>query len=402
MNNNTNFIGQHIFSQLNILCKRAELSSVILATKADHYYKKLKCYEHFISMLFCAVSGSSSLREIVGGLSVAQGKLKHLDIDYVPPKSTLSDGNKQRPASVFKNIYMHLYQKYKPSLSDSTLPKSILNQLYLMDSTVFGLFKAILKTSGRYSLDGKRKGGIKKNTIIEGNSLMPCFIQFNAAADNDQQIYKALNLPSGSYIVFDKGYNNYAQFATFTKNKIYFVTRQKENALYSSQYECLHDAETPESILKEETILQTYTDENKTSQTLRLRRIAWLDEKRNITYELITNNFLLDAITIVNLYRYRWKIELFFKKLKQNFPLNYFVGDNQNAIEIQIWCTLTALLLLSIQHKQHQPKMAFSVFVSIIRLHLFNYTSLADLMKHYKAKPPPVVQSDLFMVHPAF
>lgn len=402
MNNSTNFIGQHIFSQLTSLCKRAELSVVFKTSNADHYYKRLKGFEHFISMLFCAVSGSTSLREIVGGLSVAQGKLRHLDIDYVPPKSTLSDANKQRSSFVFKNIYEHLYKKYKPNLSDSRLPKTVLDKLYLMDSTVFGLFKAILKTSGRNAIDSKRKGGIKKNTIIEGASLMPCFVKFNAAADNDQKIYEHLNLPCGSYIVFDKGYNNYLQFAEFTRKEIFFVTRQKENALYQTQFECWHDDSVPQSILKEETILQQYKDENGMLKTLRLRRIAWLDEKRNITYELITNNFLLDAITIVNLYRYRWQIELFFKKLKQNFPLNYFVGDNQNAIEIQIWCALIALLLLSIQHIQHKTKMAFSVFVTIVRTHLFSYISIAQIIQHYKPNPPPVKVPNLFDILPAF
>ena len=107
--------------------------------------------------LYCVVSGCTSLREIVSGLGLAQGKLNHLGIDYVPPRSTLSDGNKNRPADVFKNIYHHLYQKYKPSLSDSTLPKAVIQKLFLMDATVFGLFKAILKTSGRHSDNGKKK-----------------------------------------------------------------------------------------------------------------------------------------------------------------------------------------------------------------------------------------------------
>jgi hypothetical protein len=351
-------------------------------------------------MLYCVVSGCTSLREIVSGLGIASGKLNHLGITYVPPRSTLADGNKNRSADVFKNIYHHLYKKYKPNLSDSTLPKHVIDKLFLMDSTVFALFKAILKTSGRHSDSGRKKGGIKKNTVIEGNSLMPCFINFNAAADNDQQIYKALNFTKGSYVVFDKGYNNYAQFAAFTRQGVYFVTRQKENALYQNQYECLHDNNTPHpEILKEESILQTYKDEHGMPQTLRLRRIAWLDTKRNITYELITNNFLLDAMTIVQLYRYRWKIELFFKKLKQNFPLQYFVGDNQNAIEIQIWCALIALLLLSVLHSQNKSSMAFSVFVTIVRLHLFNYIDIKMLIKEYqlgRKKNKPKQDLDLF------
>lgn len=397
MNQSNNYFGQHLFSQITFLCNKAILQPIIDKTKANRYYKRLHFYEHFISMLYCSLSGCTSLREIVSGLGIAQGKLNHLGISYVPPRSTLSDGNKQRPADTFKAVYQALYQKYKPSLSDSTLPKAILQKLFLLDATVFGLFKAILKTSGRYAANGKKKGGIKKNTVIEAASLMPSFIQFDAAADSDQRIYKNLSLPAGSYLVFDKGYNNYRQFAAFDREGIFFITRQKDNAIFTTLIECLHDEASPDNILKETLIELSYQDENGQQQTLKLRRIAWWDEEKQRAFEFITNNFELDAATIALLYKYRWKIELFFKKLKQNFPLQYFVGDNQNAIEIQIWCALIALLLLSCIHHQHRSKMAFSVFVTVLRLHLFNYISIASLIRHYQQqRKRNVSQPELF------
>jgi hypothetical protein len=104
MNQSNNFVGQHIFSQVTSLCSRQELTPAIHAAKADRYYKHLRCYEHFISMIYCVVSGCTSLREIVSGLGLAQGKLNHLGIGYVPPRSTLSDGNRKRPAYVFKRL----------------------------------------------------------------------------------------------------------------------------------------------------------------------------------------------------------------------------------------------------------------------------------------------------------
>lgn len=213
---------------------------------------------------------------------------------------------------------------------------------------------------------------------------MPSFIQFDAAADSDQRIYKNLSLAAGSYLVFDKGYNNYKQYAAFSNNGIYFITRQKDNAVFSDVIECLHDDSSSDNTLKETVILLSYKNENQQEQVLRLRRIAWWDQTTQRSFEFITNNFELDAVIIALLYKYRWKIELFFKKLKQNFPLKYFVGDNQNAIEIQIWCALIALLLLSTIHHQHKSTMAFSVFVTVLRLHLFNYISIAALLKQYQ------------------
>ena len=350
------------------MCSKSILTPIILKAKGNHYYKKLKTYEHFIAMLYCVVTGSTSLREIEAGLGIAQGKLNHLGIEYVPPRSTLSDGNKNCSSNIFRAIYDGLYEKYKPNFSDSTkISKVILQKLYLMNSTVFSFFKEILKTSGRYSMDGKKKGVIKKNTILDSVSLMPSFISFTAAAQSDQKIYKDINLIQGSYIVFDKGYNNYQAFLKFTQQGVFLDTRQKQNAVYT-------------------TVIEAMFYENNQTQTLKLRRIAWYDEKKDRCYEFITNNFEIDATMIAQLYQYRWKIELFFKKLKQNFPLQYFVGDNQNAIEIQIWMALIASLLLSVIHQQQKTKMAFSVFVTIIKLHLFNYISIGGLLGKYNKK----------------
>ena len=386
MNQSNNFTGQHIFSQILSLTSRESLSEVFRGTKANHYYKQLKGWEHFVSMMFCVLGNCQTLREITMGLEVYEGKLNHLGIEKAPARSTLSDANKNRPSDVFKAIYQHLQAQYTLVLSDSTLPKYVLQKLFLIDSTVFSLFKEILRTSGRGSLDGKRKGGIKKNAVLNAVSLMPELIRFTAAAVNDQQFLQYIQLPRGSYLTFDKGYNNYAQFAAFTEQGIFFITRQKENAVYTSLQEHAPKSNTPNAVLKDETIQQTYKDADGRDQTLCLRRIAWWNEEQKRVYEFITNNFDLPAKTVADIYRYRWQIELFFKKLKQNFPLQYFVGDNQNAIEIQIWCALIAMLLLQTIHSKNKCSLAFSNLVSIVRLHLYNYTSLAKIIAFYNKK----------------
>ena len=153
-------------------------------------------------------------------------------------------------------------------------------------------------------------------------------------------------------------------------------------------------------MLKDEIIEQKYTDEAGRKQALQLRRIAWWDKEEERVYEFITNNFELGAKIIADIYRYRWQIELFFKKLKQNCPLAYFVGDNQNAIEIQIWCALIAILLVTVIHTTNKSKMAFSNLMTLIRIHLTNYISLKELIalhnkKKKRGKTPPK-KRDLF------
>ena len=386
MNKSNTFVGQHIFAQVLSLSSKDSLAPVFKSTHANKWYKSIKAWEHYVTMMFSVLSGCTSLRETVKGLEAFGGKLNHLNMEKVPARSTLADANQNRKALVFSRIYENLSQRYRLNLSDSTLPQGVLSKLFIIDSTVFGLFKAILKTSGRSSVDGKKKGGIKKNTMIQATSHTPVLIRFNAAADNDQQFLKYIDLPSGSYLTMDKGYNNYKQFARFTAKGIFFITRQKDNAVYTSVAEKILRAGTPQAVLKDETIHQIYKDDNNKDQTLELRRIAWWDAQTQRVYEFITNNFELEAITIAEIYRYRWQIELFFKKLKQNFQLQYFVGDNQNAIEIQIWCALIAVLLLTVIHQYNKSKMAFSNVATLLRIHLAGYISIKELLALHNKK----------------
>lgn len=404
MPESTSFPGQHVFAQLANLCPRSVLQPVINGAGVDRYVKHFFAYDHFMTMLYCAVSGASSLREICSSLTVSDGKMSHLGLLHPPTRNTLSQANMRRDASVFEKMYHALLKHYQPLLQDSKNINSGKRSLFLIDSTVFSLFKAILKTTGRHRLDGRSKGGIKKNTVLDGSTLMPVQVCFSSAATNDQRLYDQLNLNAGALVVFDKGYFNYAAFARFCLNDVHFVTRLKEGTIF----------ETVEDLRAKGTVLargSSVVDEKisfpnlnlppELGESLQLRRILWCAEGTGELIEFLTNDFGLKAAEIAQLYKYRWQIELFFKRLKQNFPLRYFVGDNQNAIEIQIWCCLIANLLLTVLHKQHKSKLAYSVFMVCLRLHLFTYISIARLVQVYQRdrwkKPGPNQKTpDLF------
>ena len=405
MNKSTDYLGQPILSQLLSLIDKPVIQQTICSHKANYRYKKLFLWDHLVSMLYGVFTNCTSLREIQHGLEVCQGKLNHLNLSRVPPRSTLSDGNQRRPARVFGTIYQKLYAAYKSVISDSTLKAEIAKRLFILDSTTISLFKAILKPAGRKRSDGKSKGGMKVNTLLHAETHMPSFINYMAAALHDQQFYNYIKeLPDNSIIVFDKAYINYQQFDAFNKRDIFYVTRQKDNSVYTS----IEEFELPDNpcILKDERIEVKYKHDNE-DKTLQMRRVAVFSEKYKTAFVFITNNFELSASEIDAIYQNRWQIEVFFKKLKQNFPLTYFYGDNTNAIEIQIWCALIALLLLQVMHKEQNSKMAFSILAAIVRLHLMNYVSLSRIIDTYKAKrsrvkkkpdKPPSTQS----IPPAF
>lgn len=389
MDNITNFVGQPIFTQVLSLIDAGLIASACKKHSSDKFSKKLKFRDHLLTMLYTVFARCTSLREVQTGLELCNGKLNHLNLDKVPARSTLSDGNKKRSSKVFETLYLSLYEKYKSVISDSKLPAAISNKLYILDSTTISLFKAILKPAGRKRSDGKSKGGIKAHTLLKADSNMPSFIKFTASAMHDQQFYECMKeLPNHSIIAFDKAYINYEQFDKFNDRGITYVVPQKDNAQYKSVHE-LALSEHENCILKDEIIAVEYSLDNKNvkvKKTLHLRRIAYYSLKHDATFIYWTNNTEFEAMEIVAIYQNRWQIEKFFKKLKQNFPLTYFLGDNVNAIEIQIWCALIGLILLQVIHNEQNVTIAFSILASIVSIHLMNYTSLTDILNHYKKK----------------
>ena len=385
----TDYVGQPIFTQVLSLIDKAQVDAACKTHQSNKFSKKLSFKDHFTTMMYCIFSRCTSIREVQAGLELCNGKLNHLNLQKVPPRSTLSDGNKKRNSDVFGTLYQSLFQKYKHIISDSPLKQSIASKLYILDSSTISLFKAILKPAGRKRSDGKSKGGIKVHTLLKADSNMPSFIKYTAAALHDQRFYECINqLPDGSIITFDKAYINYQQFVKFNERGITYVVPQKDNADFSCVEELALIDEEP-NILKDEIIAVRYTEQIEQTtikRTLKLRRIAYYSEKHQATFVYWTNNTELTASDIVAIYQNRWQIEKFFKKLKQNFPLNYFLGDNENAIQIQIWCALIGLLLLQVLFAENKTTIAFSIVASIVSLHLMNYSSITEIIEKYKQK----------------
>ena len=327
-------------------------------------------------MVFATLSGSSSLREVSSIMLACEGKINHLGLTSFPKRSTLSDANKKRSSNVFADIYQSIYEQYKKVLSDSNPRTLPIKDLKIVDSSTISLFSDVLRGVGRNPLTGKKKGGIKMHTMINACEDVPCLVRFSSAATHDHTFLKELELKKGSFVVFDKGYVDYQQYHKWSLESVYFVTRQKDNATYQSLEEFDIKEEIHSGILKDERI-EVIKDKN----AITLRRIAFYHQEQNRVYEFITNNFELQADTIADIYKQRWQIETLFKRLKQNFPLKYFLGDNQNAIEIQIWVSLIIQLIMLVVQRNAKRKWAFSNMMSVIRYHLMTYIDLFKFLK---------------------
>lgn len=406
-NTEIKFVGQPIFKQVVNLIEAVNLNGIIKKHQADHYYKAFKARAHLVTMLFGILGRCDSMTEICEGLRAMGGKLNHLGLDKAPAKSTACDGLRNRDSKFFEAVYFSLVSHYQGFLSDSRTFGLTFKEVLLIDSTTIRLFSDILKGVGRNPKgDGKKKGGLKVHMLIDAVQSVGRFVKITAAKVHDKNFLKSLELVSHSMVVFDRAYNYYHQFALWTQNQVFFVTRLKKNAAYSvievkrSHYRKKGQAK----VLGDEVIELEYCpeDENGAKQTkskkrIRLRKVCYQDEQGRY-FEFLTNNFEITAEEVAFLYKKRWGIELLFKKMKQNFQLHYFYGESENAIYTQVWCTLIAQLLLTVVQKMAQAKKAFSVVASLVRLHLISMLDVFELLRGTKrayqgtGPPPPTGQ----------
>ena len=379
MNKSTNFTGQPVFTQLLSYLHRPLIQSIATKQKSDHYTKRFSTYGHLVTMLYSVFNNCDSLREVTTGLLAWEERISHLGINFHPRRSTLSDANRRRSEKVFEEIYLALFAKYKHFLSDS---RSSSKKLYVFDSTTITLFKEILKGAGRSNLNGKRKGGIKVHTLMDHKQAVPKMIRFSAAAANDSQFLKEVDLPTGSVLVFDRGYPDYRSYNRFSQQKITWVTRLRKNASFDSIQDLeVSDFNRKRGVLSDQLIVMGH-NLNKKAIKVKSRLIQYKDSKTNKTFQFITNNTDLSALTIAQYYKKRWKIELLFKQLKQNYPLKSFLGDNENAIKIQIWTTLIANLIVQIIRNLSKTKLSFSNMVAMIRVYIGTYIHLFNFIRN--------------------
>ena len=386
-------VGQPIFKQIIDLLSVINLESIIKKHNSDYYYKAFKSKTHIITMLFGILSRCDSMGEICEGMRAMRGKLNQLGLKSSPAKSTACDGLRNRSDSFFEEIYFSLVKRYQSFLSDSRTFGLTFKEVLLVDSTTIRLFSDLLKGVGRNPKgDGKKKGGLKVHMLIDAVQQVGRFIKITEAKVHDKNFLKSLELISHSMVVFDRAYNYYHQFALWTKNKVFFVTRQKSNAVYTVvKTERKHNRKKGVAkVLREEIIELEYVPEDESGkrqngkrEKVRLRRICYQDEQ-NRYFVFLTNNMEITAEEVAFLYKKRWGIELLFKKMKQNFQLHYFYGENQTAIRTQVWCTLIAQLLLTVLQKKAKVEKAFSIVATLVRIHLISLLDVYELLRGTK------------------
>ncbi len=385
MNKDTTFIGQPIFLQLIKFIPRNIIRKKEHEHSTNRYIKKFDGYNHLVTLLFSILSRCDSLREVSSGMLSQANKLSHLGIDYIARRSTLSDANARRDSKFFADIYYSLCAKYLPFLSDSQ-PRKSKYRFKIIDSSTITLFKELLKATSMANKSGKRKGGMKVHTLMDSHSSIPIVVNFTAAAENDIDFLSNLNdehLAKDSVLVFDKGYISYYMYEQLSLRGVTYVTKRINRAKFRLINERCGTVESPLIVCDQIVEFTKKADYNKGTPkiTHRARCIVYKESEHSEELIFQTNNFKIPAMDVVELYHQRWQIELLFKQLKQNFELKYFLGDNVNAIESQVWVALIANLLVSVVKAQVKRRCSFTGIVSLLRIHLMNYISMIKLLE---------------------
>jgi len=385
MNKPKHFTGQPIFNQLLFLIPKPIVNRLVRKYRADRYCKKFKCYDHLVTMLFSTLEQCSSLRELTTGMQACYSRLKHLGLAYTPRRTTLADANCRRPVGFFEDLYHELYRLHYGSLPDSLQTKTKLDRLFIIDATTVSLFSTVLAGAGSFGLNGKKKGGIKAHLLVRAKDNVPCFVRLTEGTQNDRKFLPYVHLPKGSIVAMDRGYNNYGRLRSWTKQKVTWITRPDARAIYHIvNTKSIDDKQASAGIVADHCIELGNPRTTHLQAIQNVRMIVFCDKQSQTQYEFITNDFRSAPLTIAELYKKRWQIETLFKRIKQNFNLHNFLGDSENAIRIQLWCTFIADLLIKIIKDKTAKKRKWSManLAGLIRLHLFTYINLRYFLEH--------------------
>lgn len=360
-----------VFRQILNVFSRSEFDQLARKHGAERHARGFTCWDQLVAMLFCHLGRAQSLREICGGLASAEGKLNHLGIDSAPARSTLSYANAHRPWQVFQSLFYVLLERCKELAPRRRL--KFKNALLSLDSTVIDLCASVFD----WAKFRTTKGGIKVHMLLDNQGLLPSYALITDAKTSDIRPAREMTFSPGTILVFDRGYNDFLWFVTLTLQGVWFVTRMKDG----TRYRVVERRDVPRdgNVLCDEVIeldvnLQPYGVE--LDSPVLFRRIVVRVPDRDEPMVFLTNHLQFAASTIAAIYKERWQIELLFKALKQNLRIKTFVGTSSNALHIQIWTALIAMLILRYLQLKSQFAWSLSNLLAMLRFNLFTYRDL--------------------------
>ncbi len=365
------------------LFSRAEFERAVIEHRAERHARGFTCWGQFVAMLFCHLGRAQSLREICGGLRATEGKLRHLGLPDAPKRSTLAYANEHRPWQLYRSVFYQLLSRCREVAGSHGF--RFKNPLLSLDASLIELCATVFD----WAQYRRTKGAVKLHLLLDHQGLLPSYAVVTEGRVHESRIARTLRFEPGTIVVFDRGYNDYAWFAALDAAGVFFVTRMKDN----TDYGVVERRPIPErgSVQRDE-IIFLYKAAREGGRDLFLRRLEVWDEPQQRTLVFLTNHRRFAASTIAAIYKSRWQIELFFKALKQNLRIKTFVGTSPNALQVQVWTALIALLLLKYLQLRARFGWSLSNLAALLRQQLFVYRDLWQWIDQ-PFQPPPLLDA---------
>src|SRR6267154_128670 len=373
--------GRTVFSQLIEFLPHQEFQKCVARYGGGRYLKNLSCWDQYLAMAFAQLTYRESLRDIEACLGSIGGKLYHMGFRGKVARSTLADANESRDWRIYADFAQVLIAIARPLYAHDPIGVDLDQSLYALDSTTIDLCLSMFP----WAKFRKHKAAVKMHTLLDLHGNIPTFISITDGKVHDVNILDEILPEAGAFYVMDRGYVDFERLFVFTLSAAFFVVRTKSNILLQRRYS--HPVDKTTGVRSDHTVILTAIDSVKAYPDP-LRRVSYLDVETRKRFKFLTNNFTLPALTIAQIYKARWQVELFFKWIKQHLRIKAFYGTSENAVKTQIWIAVSVYVLVAIIRKRLKMEASLYQILQILSLTLFEKTPILQALQ------PPDSQDD--------
>jgi len=367
-------IGRTVFSQLIEHISSKDFQKCVTRYRGEHHVKSFSCWDQLLSMAFAQLTYRESLRDIEACLRSVGSKAYHMGFRSKVARSTLADANELRDWRIYADFAQELIAIARPLYADDPIGIELDSSLYALDSTTIDLCLSLFP----WAKFRRTKAAVKMHTLLDLHGNIPTFIHITDGKVSDVRILDDILPEAGAFYVMDRGYLDFERLFVFTLCSAFFVIPTKRNVLLQRRYSRPVDKST--GLRSDQTVILT-TIESAKSYPDALRRIRFVDPKTRKRLTFLTNNFSLPALTIAQIYKARWQVELFFKWIKQHLRIKAFYGTSQNAVKTQIWIAVSVYVLVAIVRKRLGLDATLYQILQILSVSLFQKEPILQVLQ---------------------
>jgi len=385
------YTGRIVFSQLIDFLPKRKFDKCVRRYRGNYRIRIFSCYAQYLCMAFAQITYRQSLRDIETCLQAMRSKLYHCGIRGKVSRNTLAKANENRDWRIYSDFAHILIKIARKLYATEDFGLQLEQVAYALDSTTIDLCLSLFP----WAKFRKHKAAVKIHTLMDLRGSIPCFIHITEGCVHDVNILDELVLEPGSFYIIDRGYIDFARLYTFTQNLSFFITRAKDNLNYHRL--CYRKVDKTTGLRCDQTITLKGYYASKDYPAV-LRRISYFDVQTGNRFVFLTNNFSLPALTIVQLYKCRWQIEIFFKWIKQYLRIKTFFGTSENAVKTQIWIAISVYVLVAIIKKELSLELSLGEILQILSIVLFEKVSITQvLMKNLSQNENSQIRNQLLL-----